>query len=100
MTSASTQKLVADLRVLVDDSEELIKATAAQTGDRIADLRGRLQQAAAEIKPRLARTEALLEAKAAAAAAGADAYVRASPWTAVGAAAGIGFLIGLLAGRR
>ena len=48
MTTANTRKLVADLRVLVDDAEDLVKATAAQTGDKANEVRSRIQQAAAE----------------------------------------------------
>ena len=100
MTTAGTQKLVADLGVLVDDAQDLVKATAAQTGDRIVEVRSRIQQAAADIKPRLAQAEALLEEKAGSAVVCADQYVRASPWTAVGAAAFAGVLLGILLGRR
>ena len=100
MTTATTQKLVADLGVLVDDAQELVKATAAQTGDKILEVRNRIQQAAAEIKPRLAQAEALLEEKAKSAVVCTDQYVRASPWTAVGVAAFAGLLLGILLGRR
>ena len=100
MTAEATQKLVTDLKVLVDDAEDLVKATAAQTGDRIIEARNRIQQAAADIKPRLARAEALLEEKAGSAVVCADSFVRASPWTAVGAATFVGVLIGILLGRR
>ncbi len=100
MTTAATQKLVTDLKVLVDDAEDLVKATAAQTGDKIVEVRNRIQQAASDIKPRLARAEALLEEKASSAVVCADHYVRASPWTAVGAAAFVGLLFGILLGRR
>lgn len=100
MTNAATQKLVTDLKVLVDDAEDLVKATAAQTGDKIIEVRSRIQQAASDIKPRLARAEALLEEKAGSAVACADDYVRASPWTAVGTAAFVGMLVGILLGRR
>lgn len=100
MTTANTHKLVADLRVLMDDAEDLVKATAAQTGDKANEVRGRIQQAAAEIKPRLARAEALLEAKARSAAASADDFVHERPWTVIGIAAGIALLAGLLAARR
>ena len=98
--SANTQKLTTDLRVLVTDAEELVKATAVQAGDKIAEIRGRIQQTASDTKPRLAQAEAVLEQKVATAAADADTYVRTSPWTAVGIAAGVGFLLGILAARR
>jgi len=37
--SAQTERLVTDVKVLVNDTEELVKATAAQAGDKIVDLR-------------------------------------------------------------
>jgi ElaB/YqjD/DUF883 family membrane-anchored ribosome-binding protein len=99
MTQA-TQKLVADLRVLATDAEELVKATASQTGDKIAEMRGKLQQSVTELRPRLARAEAMLTDTARAAANSGEAFVREKPWAAMGAAAGVGLLIGLLIGRR
>jgi ElaB/YqjD/DUF883 family membrane-anchored ribosome-binding protein len=99
MTQA-TQKLVTDLKVLAADAEELIKATASQTGDRITEVRGKIQQSVADLKPRLARAQVALADNARAAANTGDAYVHENPWSAIGVAAGIGLLIGLLIGRR
>ena len=96
----ATQKLVADLRILAIDAEELVKATAAETGERISKARGKLQQAVAELKPRIARAEAMVEDAARSAANSSDAYVHEKPWTAIGIAAGVGLLVGLLIGRR
>lgn len=98
--SDSAAKVVADLRVLLTDTEELLKAVSADGGEKFAALRVRVQQTVADIRPRLAAAEAALEAKARAAAKGADDYVHAHPWTAVGIGAGAGLLIGLLASRR
>ncbi len=98
--NAPSEKLIADFKVLMADTEELVKVTAGQSGDKIAEVRGRIQQAAAELRPRLAQAEALLKDKAKAAAASTDDYVHAHPWTAIGVSAGIGMIIGLLIGRR
>jgi ElaB/YqjD/DUF883 family membrane-anchored ribosome-binding protein len=95
-----TQKLIADYKVLVADAEELIKATAGQSMEKIADARIRMQQALQELKPRLANTEAILRDTARATASAADDYVHRNPWTALGVAAGLGVVIGLLIGRR
>ena len=100
MTQASTQKLVADLKVLLEDAEALARETAGQTGEKAAALRLRMQQAAADLKPRLAYDEALLEERAKAAAGTADSYVRTNPWSAMGIAAGAALLVGILVGRR
>ncbi|MFN7085706.1 MAG: YqjD family protein [Burkholderiales bacterium] len=98
--NAPSEKLIADFKVLMTDIEELVKATAGQPGERIAEMRNRLQQAAADLKPRLAQAEMLLRDKAKAAAATTDDYVHDHPWTAMGVSAGIGLIIGLLIGRR
>lgn len=100
MTQASTQKLVADLKVLLDDAEALARETAGQAGDKVAALQLRMQQSAADLKPRLAYAEALLEERTKAAAGSADSYVRTHPWNAMGIAAGAALLIGILVGRR
>ena len=96
----ATQQLVTDLKILAADAEELVKATAAQTGDRIAEVRGKIQQSVADLKPRLIQAQTVLTENARAAANSADAIVRDKPWAAVGVAAGVGLLLGLLIGRR
>jgi len=100
MDAELTQKLISDCKVLVTDAEELIKATASQSTEKIAEARTRMQQALLDLKPRLANAEAVLKDKARAAASAADDYVHDNPWAAMGAAAGIGIVIGLLIGRR
>lgn len=99
MTEA-TQRLVTDLKVLLGDTEDLLKATAAQGGEKAADMRARMQQAIGEIRPQLARAEALLEERTRAAVKTTDDYVHARPWTAVGIAACVGLVVGMLAGRH
>jgi ElaB/YqjD/DUF883 family membrane-anchored ribosome-binding protein len=89
-------KLVDDFKTLIYDAEELARATATQTGEKIVDLRTRIQQEAAAIKPRLERAEAAVKG----AAEETDAYVRSRPWAAAGLAAGIGFIVGTLLQRR
>jgi ElaB/YqjD/DUF883 family membrane-anchored ribosome-binding protein len=96
MRTQPTEKLVTDFRVLIADAEELARATAAQTGEKVTDLRTRIQQSAAAIKPRLDR----VEAAARDAAGKADAYVRSNAWATAGLAAGIGFIVGTLMRRH
>jgi len=44
MSEVSARKLAADFKIVMDDVEGLIKATASQTGERIGDLRQRLEK--------------------------------------------------------
>jgi ElaB/YqjD/DUF883 family membrane-anchored ribosome-binding protein len=75
----TTQKLVTDLRVLAADTEELIKATAAQTGDGIVQVCGKIQQSVADLKPRLAQAQSVLTENAKMAGSSADTIVRHKP---------------------
>lgn len=93
-------KLVADFKVVVADAEELLRLTANQAGDKIGDLRAKLQDHLASAKVKLAEAEAAVMEKTKAAARATDDFVHDHPWKAVGIAAGIGLVIGLLIGRR
>jgi len=100
MNTDLTRKLVSDYKVLVSDAEELIKATASQSTEKVAEARARMQQALLELKPRLANTEAVLTDKARVTVTAADEYVHHNPWMAMGVAAGVGVVFGLLIGRH
>lgn len=98
--NAQGERLITDVKVLVKDTEELVKATAAQAGEKIVDIRNRAQEAVANLKPQLASLESTVISKAKTTATATDAYIHENPWTAIGVSAGIGLVIGLLIGRR
>ena len=95
----SRGKLVEDLKAVVADAEELLKATAVQTGERITAARAKAEESLKAAKARLAEQEGAVMAKSRAAARATEDYVRANPWKAVGIAAGAGFVLCLLATR-
>lgn len=97
---AAQQQLVTDIKAVINDAEEMLSATADQAGEKVASLRARVQLRLQEAKVRLVQAETALVAKTKAAAHATDAYVHESPWTAVGIAAGVGLLVGLIIGRR
>lgn len=99
-TQVSKDKLVADFRAVIADTEELLKITAGQAGEKAAELRVRLQENLVLAKEKLADAQAAAIEKTKAAAAATDDYVHDNPWRAVGVAAGVGLIIGLLIGRR
>ena len=103
--SASTsvtdqQQLVSDMKSAIAEAEDMLHATADQAGDKIASMRARIQERLKGARVRLAEAEANLIAKTRAAARATDAYVHESPWTAVGIAAGVGLVLGVILGRR
>lgn len=98
--SVQTEKLVTDVRVLVNDSEALVKATASQAGEKVADMRKRAQKAVNSLRPQLAKLGTAVVEKAKNTATATNAYVHENPWTAISVSAGIVLVIGLLIGRR
>ena len=92
-------KLVEELKAVLADLEELMKATADQTGERIAAARGRAEESLKAAKARLAEQEGAVMAKTRAAAKATGDYMRANPWKTLGIAAGVGFVLCLLATR-
>ena len=89
MDRTATDKLMQDMHTVLVDAEDLLKATASQTGERVEKIRAR-----AEGSLRIAREQ--LEA----AGSQLNGQVHEHPWTAAGIAAGVGLLVGLLIRRR
>jgi ElaB/YqjD/DUF883 family membrane-anchored ribosome-binding protein len=94
--ASSTERLANDLKNLVADAEELLKATASQAGDKIGVARQKIEQSLIEGKKALADAEKTIVEKSKEAAEIADDYVRENPWSAIGIAAGVGLVLGLL----
>ena len=96
----SKEKLVADLKVVVADAEELLRATASQAGEKVVAARERIQASLATAKVKLTDAEQVLLEKSKLAAKATDEYVRENPWQAVGVAAVAGLVLGVLISRR
>jgi ElaB/YqjD/DUF883 family membrane-anchored ribosome-binding protein len=93
-------KFVQDMRTVISDAEELLRATASQAGERIGVARERFQDSLHQAKVKLAEAEAIVSERARQAAQYTDDYVHENPWRAIGVAAGIGLLLGLILARR
>jgi len=100
MDAALNQKLKQDLQTVLTDVDELIKATASQTGERVEKIRARAEESARIARSRLADAGAAAGQKARAAADNVDGQVHQHPYAAAGIAVGIGLLVGLLIGRH
>jgi ElaB/YqjD/DUF883 family membrane-anchored ribosome-binding protein len=96
----SAGQLIDDLTAVIRDAESLLRATAAQTGDKVEAIRTRAEESVRQAKERLAGLEEETLQHARVLAGEADEYVRGNPWQAVGIAAGIGLVLGLLLTRR
>ncbi len=99
-TAVSKEKLMQDLKIVIGDAEELLRATASQAGEKASAAREKIEDSLHRAKVKLAEAEALMIDKTKQAARATDEYVHEHPWKAVGVAAGIGLIVGLLIGRR
>jgi ElaB/YqjD/DUF883 family membrane-anchored ribosome-binding protein len=97
---ASVEKLMDDLRRVVVDVEGLLKVTAGQVGERVGEARARAEETLGAARARLSELEQQARERAGELAGEADDYVRDNPWQAVGIAAGVAFLLGILVSRR
>jgi len=100
VADVSKDKLVQDLKLVIADAEDLLKATAAQAGEKVAAARERIQDRIHSAKIKLAEAEEALMLKTRQAARVTDEFVHENPWYAVGIAAGVGLVVGMLIGRR
>jgi ElaB/YqjD/DUF883 family membrane-anchored ribosome-binding protein len=85
---------------LVADVEDLVKRVADVDDEEIAEIRSRVEGTLARAKKSASAGLAEARDRAEEVTDATDEYVRENPWAAVGIAAAIGIVIGLLAGRR
>lgn len=100
MTTTQRDKLMSDVKMVVEDADELMRVTANQAGERAADVTARVQNRFNLAKKELARVQEAAIEKTKALGQTTDGYVHENPWKAIGVAAGVGVVIGLLVGRR
>ena len=93
-------QLVTDMKAVIADAEDLLKATTGAAGERIAAARARAEETLRSARQRLANIDDVVVDEAKKAARTADQYVHEHPWGAVGIAAVAGVLIGVLIARR
>ena len=99
-TSQEQEKVISGLKHGLDAAEELLREAAQSTGDRATELRERAMASLKSTREDLlvAQETALQKGKQAVRVT--DDYVHDNPWQAVGIAAGVGLVLGLLIARR
>mgnify|MGYP002261267996 CR=1 FL=1 len=106
MKDVTVDKLMDDLRVVVSDAEELLKATAGQANEKVAAVRARAQASVDQAKVRMATLGDQVTLRSREAVKVTDEYVHDNPWQSIGVAAGFALCIGtaiawpLLTGER
>ena len=97
---AAREQLVADMNSVIADAEALLQATAGEAGERIEAVRARARDSIKAAKQKVSEMEHSIVDQAKEATKAADDYVREHPWTAVGIAAAVGVVVGVLLSRR
>jgi len=92
--------LTRNLRNALDDTEELIRLTAEEAGERITVARNRAKESLARARGELDRMQAQAAERAKQAAHDVDDYVRENPWKMMALAGVLSAVIGVLISRR
>jgi ElaB/YqjD/DUF883 family membrane-anchored ribosome-binding protein len=90
------EKLLHDLKAVVQDGEELLRAGAHELGEQGAEARERLMAAVASAKDMSLR----LQKRVVNGARVTDRAIRDNPYQSMGIAFGVGLLLGILINRR
>ncbi len=99
MNEVSREKLSADFKAVINDIDELVKATSSQTGEKIADLRQRLGKKIEEGKKALSE-RGPFRARVEGESASVETCLHEKHWGSLAIAAGIGLVLGFLLSRR
>ena len=92
---AAKQQLLDDFSKVVTDAEGLLKAVRDVPGEKVDALRSSFEARLGSAKERMRAIQDGAVEKTTAAAKAADTYVHENPWPLIGAAALVGFVVGL-----
>jgi ElaB/YqjD/DUF883 family membrane-anchored ribosome-binding protein len=100
ITEPNFDNLVDEFRALVTSMEDVFSAAAGGSSEKLTELKGQAEASLRKAKATLGDMERSAVAKARKIASDSDGYVHENSWTAIGIGAGIGFLLGVLIGRK
>jgi ElaB/YqjD/DUF883 family membrane-anchored ribosome-binding protein len=98
--AAAKAQLLEDFGKVVSDTEALLRSLANEGGEKAAAMRASVEANLNSAKARLRTLQGVAAERAVDAAKQADDYVHANPWTAVGLAAAVGVIVGLILSNR
>ena len=89
-----------DMKTLVKDAQDLLREASLASGDKAEELRARGLAMLDTAMEKAHEVQVIAVEKGKAAAHSTDEFVHEHPWKAVGIAAGIGLVVGMLISRR
>ena len=104
MSEANVERLMDDVRKVIVDVEELLRATAGQAGEKVSEkvgeARTRAERTLHAARSRLESLEDQTTARAACSRYNDYGLAWQKEWQSIGIAAGVAFLVGILVSRR
>ena len=100
MATVTRDDIATDVKAVLNDVESLLQHVGAAGGTQARELRERAEAGLRKVQAKLNDAQHSVVKSGKAVAGATDDWVHAHPWSTIGAAGGIGFLIGLLIGRR
>ena len=95
--AAARGQLLDDFNKIAADSEALLRAMASVPGDKVSALRASVEANLNAARQHVRDFQGAAYERTTAAARATDQYVHENPWPLIGAAAAVGFVIGLMA---
>jgi ElaB/YqjD/DUF883 family membrane-anchored ribosome-binding protein len=100
MQTVTRDKLVSDLKDVLNDVEQLMRQAATAGEEQAMELRDRAASALENAQDKLDGLQRDVVRATREAADATDHWVHENPWSSIGAAAAVGLLIGVLVARR
>lgn len=98
------ERLVSDVKAVLTDTEEMVQAATAESKEKVAAVKPRLEASLQRARTRLSDMEAGVEARAKETVRQVDVYAHEHPWQTAGIAAAtgaaVGAIVALLVARR
>lgn len=100
LSQAHKDKLSADLRLVIEDAQDVLTVLANQTSQEAQRLRNRMESRLSQARQDLVRLQQQTMEQLRHSCENTDAFVHQHPWAASGVAASVGLILGMLVARR
>ncbi|MEM6822767.1 MAG: DUF883 family protein [Verrucomicrobiota bacterium] len=100
MSASTKDKLMEDLKQVINDAEALTKETAGDLSGRAKEVRDKLAVRIKDAKGQISQLESVAKERAAEGVKETDRVIREHPYESLGISFGLGILVGVLLNRK